>query len=153
LEATGAMPIEFSQEQHPVASLLVVELEALSESIFAVAVGDIGWRLENMPYASVFSARDDNKLVGFKAGYAMSQSKYYSWLGGVRQDYRRQGIASELMRLQHIWLCEQGFQVIETSANEENITMAAANLRHGFVACGIRREPHRVQVLFNKSLI
>lgn len=147
------MPIEFIQELLPVESRLVAELQELSEVVFSVPVYDIEWRLENMPCASVFSARCGSKLVGFKAGYAMSQTKYYSWLGGVHEEFRRQGIASELMRLQHEWLRVRGFQVIETSANQENAFMAELNLRQGFIACGIRREPHRVQVLFNKSLL
>lgn len=147
------MPIEFIQELHPTDSRLVAELENLSEAVFSEPVQDIDWRLENMPCASVFSARYGNRLVGFKAGYAMSQTKYYSWLGGVHEEFRRQGIASGLMRLQHEWLRERGFEVVETSANQENISMSEANLRQGFVACGIRREPHRVQILFNKSLV
>lgn len=71
---------------------------------------------------------------------------------GVHEELRRQGIASELMRLKHEWLRERGFQV-ETSANQENIAMSATNLRQGFVACCNPREPHRVQTIFNKSLI
>ncbi|NQV14363.1 GNAT family N-acetyltransferase [bacterium] len=43
-------------------------------------------------------AYDGKLAIGFKLGYAIPGTRrYYSWLGGVRKDYRRQGIAQELL--------------------------------------------------------
>ena len=55
------------------------------------------------------------RACAYKIGYAMTQTKYYSWLGGVRPDQRRQGLASELMERQHNWAAAQGYQL--TSEN------------------------------------
>ena len=44
-----------------------------------------------MPEASVFCARAGAALVGFKAGYAVAERKYCSWLGAVHPQWRRQG--------------------------------------------------------------
>ena len=48
------------------------------------------------------------------------------------EGYRRMGIASELMRLQHQWCLGEQFRVIETVANAQNHAMLILNLQHGF---------------------
>ena len=146
------MPIEYKVQLPPFDEALFQAATSLCEVVFNQSVKDIGWRLESMPCPSVICARASGQLVGFKAGYAMSQSKYYSWLGGVHPNSQRQGIASRLMELQHEFLDAQGFEVIETAADEDNTSMSQANLKHGFTICGLRNEPHRVQVLFSKRL-
>lgn len=105
-----------------------------------------------MPNASAVCAYIGDELIGFKLGYAMTQTKYYSWLGGVHASARRAGVASKLLELQHHWLRESGYITVETSANQENASMAQLNLKNGFHVCGTRIEPHRVQVLFAKVL-
>jgi hypothetical protein len=56
------------------------------------------------------------------------------------------------MAKQHEWLANCGYQSIETAVNQENIAMAQVNLGSGFEVCGVRSEPHRVQVIFSKQL-
>lgn len=147
------MSIVYSLELPPFSPSLVAELAELCEAVFGLSDLDLQWRLGNMPCPSVFSATSGSQLVAFKAGYAMSQSKYYSWLGGVRPEFRRHGIASKLMESQHQWLQGWEYKCVETAANQENLAMCQLNLKHGFVVCGLRHEPHRVQVLFSKSLV
>lgn len=39
--------------------------------------------------------------VGFKLGYVIENGqRFFSWLGGVHEDYRRQGIAQSLLEMQ-----------------------------------------------------
>jgi GNAT superfamily N-acetyltransferase len=144
--------IDYNIELPPFRAELVAEIAGLCEAVFKEAVSDLQWRLENMPCQTVVCARASGHLVAFKAGYAMSKSKYYSWLGGVHPNVRRQGIASRLMELQHAHVSDRGFETIETAADEGNTGMAQVNLKHGYVVCGIRSKPKRVQVLFSKSL-
>jgi predicted GNAT superfamily acetyltransferase len=108
--------------------------------------------MRHMPDLSVFCALDGEEVVGFKAGYAMTQTKYYSWLGGVLPEYCHKGIASALMSQQHDWLASRNYHAIETAVNQDNYAMAQVNLRHGFEVCGVRTEPHRVQILFSRQL-
>ena len=138
--------------QAPFSRELVAELNALAALVFDEPGFDVSWRLSAMPVASVALARSGAALVGFKAGYAMTETKYYSWLGGVHPDARGQGIARRLMRLQHAWVRERGCALVETAASEENAAMTRLNLQEGFTVCGSRREPGRVQVLFLKTL-
>jgi predicted GNAT superfamily acetyltransferase len=127
-------------------------LAQLGAAVFGAPKADLGWRLEHMPSASVACASEAGRLVGFKAGYATGRHRYYSWLGGVHPDFRRRGIAAELMRRQHAWLRERGFETVETAADRDNLAMIRANLEHGFTVCGLRHKADRVQVLFSRDL-
>ena len=66
-----------------------------------------------MPDATLWQAKTSEQLVGFKAGYAQTRNRYYSWLGAVAPEYRRQGIASQLMASQHEWSIKNGYESIE----------------------------------------
>ena len=83
-----------------------------------------------MPDVSALLAIAAGSIVGYKVGYAKSQRKYYSWLGGVDPEFRRRGIASELMQRQHEWIAARGYTVVETAADQNNTAMAQVNLRH-----------------------
>ena len=52
----------------------------------------------------------------------------------------------------NFWAAEQGYQLIETSANKENVAMARLHLSHGFTVCGTKAETDRIQVLYLKPL-
>ena len=78
------------------------------------------------------SSQKRKSLIGFKIGYEVSSEIFESWRGGVLEGYRRMGIASELMRLQHQWCSGEQFRVIETVANAQNHAMLILNLQHGF---------------------
>lgn len=124
-------------KQAPFSTEFRERLSALIQVIFGRSDADeLDWRLERMPDASVAVAHADDTLVGFKLGYAMTKTRYYTWLGGVHPDFRRQGIASRLMEAQHQWVSGAGFSVIETAAAPENVTMLKLNLAFGFTIIG-----------------
>lgn len=51
--------------------------------------------------------------VGFKLGYVIPQkSAFFSWLGGVHPDYRRQGIAQSLLEKQEAFARMLGMETI-----------------------------------------
>ncbi|WP_247236213.1 GNAT family N-acetyltransferase [Telluribacter sp. SYSU D00476] len=82
-------------------------------------------------------AYDDQRLAGFKMGYRRKPGHFYSWLGGVLPDYRKQGIASELMQRQHHWCQQNGYRTIRTQTMNRWRTMLILNLRHGFDVIGV----------------
>lgn len=79
---------------------------------------------------------DKNRLVGFKLGYRSTSTQFYSWLGGVHPDYRRRGVAQQLMDEQHSWCSANGYMAIETRTWATNTPMIILNLRAGFVIVG-----------------
>ena len=114
------------------------ELHELSSLIFGnVKLEYLRWRMANMPDLSLFQALTSGNLVGFKAGYAVTENRYYSWLGGVHPDFLRKGIASLLMQEQHDWLRQSAYDVVETHVRQENPAMIALNLKYGFEITGM----------------
>jgi predicted GNAT superfamily acetyltransferase len=144
--------ISYRLDLPPFSTRVFDELQALNAEVFdSVAPQYVSWRMSNMPDVSAFLALSADRIVGFKVGYAKSQRKYYSWLGGVDPAFRRRGIASALMAQQHGWIATRGYTVVETSANQENVAMAQVNLQHGFRVCGMLVEANRTQVLYSKT--
>ena len=114
------------------------DLHGLSALIFGnVKLEYLQWRMANMPDLSLFQASTSGILVGFKAGYAVTENRYYSWLGGVHPDFLRRGIASLLMQEQHDWLKQSAYDVVETHVRQDNSAMIALNLKYGFDITGM----------------
>jgi GNAT superfamily N-acetyltransferase len=144
--------IAYSLHQAPFDPSLLRELTQLARAVFNEPTLELEWRLGVMPNATAVLARDDGRLVGFKLGYAMTESKYYSWLGGVHLAARGSGVARQLMRRQHRWLKEMGCSLVETTTDQGNAAMARVNLQEGFAVCGTRSMPGRTQVIYLKQL-
>jgi len=145
------MPIQIAAHFGAPSLELQGAIEALSERVFERPAIDIAWRLGRMPAVSVFTAEREGLLVGFKAGYAVAERRYKSWLGAVHPAWRGRGIAGRLMAAQHGWLLERGFQSVETATRADNTAMARLNGRCGFVVVGARQEPHGRQRLWVKQ--
>lgn len=94
------------------------------------------WRLENMPNATVFIAEDGSKLIGYQVGYATAYNRYYNWLNGVIPEYRRRGIAKELMRYQYEWLQGSHYKSLEVQIEQHNTPMIQLSLDCGFNISG-----------------
>lgn len=75
-------------------------------------------RLASKEQPIVLIAYKGDRPAGFKVAYALSEAPeiLYSWLGGVLPDFRRQGIAEQLMKEQHRVAKEKGFTAIETKS-------------------------------------
>lgn len=129
--------IDVTVQKPPFSAEFMEQLGELSRIVFTRTYPeDLEWRLTRLPEATVTVARAGDALVGFKVGYAVTKDRYYSWLGGVHPDFRRQGVAAQLMEAQHTWLGEAGFSAVETATTPDNRTMLALNMRHGFTVIG-----------------
>lgn len=113
----------------------------LHQSIFSIESIDqvtrsIAYELSSKPKLLILLALSEQKLVGYKIGYEEKSSRFYSWLGGVDVAWRGTGIASELMRKQHEWCRDEGYNVIRTQTKNSWRDMLILNLRHGFDIIG-----------------
>ena len=71
-------------------------------------------------------------LIAFKIGFENEPYVFESWRGGVAKEYRGQGIATQLMKLQHQWCKTNHFRKIITVTNADNTAMMSLNIKHGF---------------------
>ena len=149
---TTVAGMEFEAHLPPFDDRLLGSVRDLAFLVWGEFDLDLQWRLSSMPNPMVLSASSSGHLLAFKCGYALTQTRYYSWLGAVHPDHRRQGLASRLTEMQHAWLAGRAYTAAETAADKDNTAMAALNLRHGFVPHGLRTEPQRIQILYAKQL-
>ncbi len=128
------------------------ELHSLAKQVFGGLSRDkLEWPLSHMPDPSVHIARASG-LVGFKLGYALAPRVYYSWLGGVDEEHRRQGIALRLTRDQHEWARGNGYSEIETGMVPSNTAMLSLNLKAGFQVTGTYTRTSGPRVTMLKEL-
>lgn len=98
-------------------------------------------------------AMDGTRVAGYKIGYEQNQSQFHSWLGGVHPEYRKQGIASEMMRLQHNWCREHGYTSIRTHTKNKWREMLILNIRNGFDVVGTVTEDGLPKIILEKTLV
>ncbi len=108
-------------------------LETIFQSFDEKAMDAI---LENHSGFALHKALVDDTLVGFKLGYQHSLTTFYSWLGGIDPQYRGLGIASDLLKAQHDWCKEKGFQRIQTKTKNKWREMIILNVKAGFDIIG-----------------
>jgi hypothetical protein len=100
---------------------------------------------------SLWTARERGGVVGFKLGHASGPGSFFSWLGGVRTEFRRCGIATALMQLQHRDLRADGFRFVETRTRTDNPSMIVLNLKHGFRIVGCELDALQRHVVLQRK--
>ncbi len=76
--------------------------------------------------ALVLLATADGEPVGFKAGYdRYRDGSWYSWMGGVLEPWRGQGVAQLLLQAQEKWVAEQGYATLYVKTRNRHKRMMA----------------------------
>jgi len=78
-------------------------------------------------------AEKDGELLAFKVGYQDNvPNTFYSWMGGVRPEFRKHGIADALAAYQENWSREKGFKHIYFKTRNRIPAMISFGLSRGF---------------------
>ncbi|MDF2157320.1 GNAT family N-acetyltransferase [Algoriphagus sp. CAU 1675] len=78
-------------------------------------------------------AESKGELLGFKVGYQSDNPNvFYSWMGGVRPEFRKFGVADALAECQETWAKEKGFKSIFLKTRNRFPAMIAFGLKRGF---------------------
>lgn len=112
-------------------AFLLDSIVELHTEIFGAADNLID-KMENKSQLLVITAMSGEKVIGYKIGYALDDTKFYSWLGGVDTDFREFGIGSTLMEKQHQYLREKGYSVVQTKTMNKWRSMLILNIKNGF---------------------
>ncbi|WP_226391010.1 GNAT family N-acetyltransferase [Penaeicola halotolerans] len=114
-------------------------LEQIPEFVALQPIAKFAQRLEGKT-ALILVAYDRDLAVGVKMGYALSDSVFYTWMGGVIPAYRGQGIAQQLADVQVAWVCDQGFETIQLKTRNRFKGMLHFALSDGFDLIGVSKE-------------
>lgn len=133
---------------------LLEKIRIFYQSIFAKTdLEKFSQRINSAEKLFTVLAFSDNDIVGFKLGYQIDPTKFYSWIGGVKSEFRKQGIADELMKRQHLWCKNCGFQIIQTKTKNTFKPMLILNIKHGFDIIQLQRnERNEIKIVLEKSL-
>jgi hypothetical protein len=100
----GTTRYEYKIEAHTnITDKVVHEFLEIFETVFgeSITAETVRMRMKEKSFILAIHASLDQKVVAFKTGYALSPQLFYSWIGGVDPDHRRNGLALRLMSLQH----------------------------------------------------
>lgn len=130
------------------------DLILLAQSIFKTFdQSQFEMNLNDKKNILILAAFDDEKLIGFKMGFELNNTTFYSWLGGIDEKYRGFGIGKELIKEQHLWCETMGYKFIETKTMNSWKTMLILNLNHGFKITGTELSRNlELKILLRKDL-
>jgi GNAT superfamily N-acetyltransferase len=99
-------------------------------------------------------ARLGDLPVGFFLGFELKPAVFFAWFYGVLPEYRRQGIASQLMEAVHSWAQQNDYESIRFECHNQHRPMLHLAIALGYDIVGIRWDPDRGDnlVIFEKVL-
>jgi GNAT superfamily N-acetyltransferase len=99
-------------------------------------------------------ARIGDRPVGFFLGFELKPTVYFAWFYGVLPEFRRQGIASQLMEAVHSWAQQNEYSSIRFECHNQHRPMLHLAIALGYDIVGMRWDPDRGDnlVLFEKVL-
>ena len=110
-------------------------------------------RISEQPKLFTILAFHDEQLIAFKIGYPYNKTTFYSWIGGVHQDYRTQGIASKLAEMQEAYAKTNGFHKLLTKSMNTYKPMMILNLKNGFdIVKFYTNTKGQTKIVFEKDL-
>ena len=91
---------------------------------------------------------DEERPVAYKVGYAETDRRFYSWIGGVLPGYRRRGIARELLHYQEDWCFGKGFSEITVWSENRYRSMVLFLIQEGYDIAAVSVDG---KILFRKQ--
>jgi GNAT superfamily N-acetyltransferase len=88
-------------------------------------------------------ARVKERPVGFFLGFELKPLVFFGWFWGVVADYRRQGIASQLMDAVHEWARQNEYESIRFECHNQHRPMLHLAIAKEYDIVGIRWDPDR----------
>jgi GNAT superfamily N-acetyltransferase len=99
-------------------------------------------------------ARIKDQPVGFFMGFELKPTTFFAWFYGVLPDFRRAGIATQLMEAVHDWCREQEYESVRLECHNSARSMLHLAIALEYIVAGIRWDPDRGDnlVIFEKTL-
>lgn len=85
----------------------------------------------------------DERPVGFYTGFELKPTVFFSWLYGVLPEFRRVGIASQLMDAVQSWVAQHGYASVRFECHNQHRAMLHLAIANEYDFVGIRWDPDR----------
>ena len=124
-------------------SASIAEVVALSDQIPELTnpyrAEEYRRRLDGVPHL-VLLAEVAGQAAGFKVGYER-EGYWYSWMGGVHPNFRRQGVALALAKEQEKWARKQGYSHVTFKTLNRHQGMLLFAIGRGFQIIRVDERP------------
>ena len=121
---------------------LALQIPEFSDPVYAEKLTR---RLKGVP-SLILIAYWNAQPAGIKIGYEREpDGSFYSWIGAVLRDYRKQGIACALAERQEAWAKDQGYTHIRFKTRNCFKAMQSFALSRGFDIIGYEPREERPQ--------
>lgn len=99
-------------------------------------------------------ARIGREAAGFYIGFELKPAVHFAWMVCVLQEFRRMGIASQLMQAAQAWARDQRYISIRFECNNTHRAMLHFGISENYEIVGIRWDPDTAQnlVIFERLL-
>lgn len=96
----------------------------------------------------------EHKIVGFKFGYIIPDTRtFFSWLGGVKTEFRRQKIGKTLLLRQEQHALDMGLARIYFTSYDRYPEMIAMGKKQGYVCIRSQPDEGETKYWFEKRLV
>ncbi|MCD8817349.1 GNAT family N-acetyltransferase [Mammaliicoccus sciuri] len=100
----------------------------------------------------ILVAYKEKAIVGYKIGYEMDRSTFYSWLGGVEKNNRNHGIAQKLMDKQVSILKSKRYEKIQTKSFNKWKSMLILNIKNDFQIRNCYPDNNDLAIILEKDI-
>jgi GNAT superfamily N-acetyltransferase len=128
-------------------------LLTVPEFTTAPTVEEVAERLSGREVVAFAAVDDRDAVVGVKLGYGLDGQVFYSWLGGVAADVRRQGVARLLLDAQEAHVAAAGWSTIQVKSMNRYPAMLRLLIGAGYQIVGTEGSGDGLKVLFTRDLI
>ena len=146
--------MDFVQIEGPVHRGLLKQIHHLqSELLVPVEFEEFEYEYQSKTHLLNQLVFVNDELIAYKIGHEKKQNTFYSWQGGVKKEYRGQGLASRLLEIQHRWAEDKGYKTILTHSENHYKDMMVLNLNFGYDVRGTFLNSRGVtKIVFEKEL-
>ena len=117
-------------------------------------VGSFRRRVEGRRGVLILIAQLERRPVGFLSALELKPDTHFGWLCGVLPEFRRHGIASQLLEAHEAWARQEGYELLRFECYNRHRPMLHTAITHGYNIVGIRwdGQHHDNLVIFEKDL-
>lgn len=119
----------------------MVQIEqAIPEFSSPKKLADIKLRLADKRHLLLI-AYHNSEPIGYKLGYALNDTTFYSWLGAVVPNHRGQGLAQKMLLQQESWLQQHGFTAVQVKTMNRFRAMLAMLVKNNYAIIDLEKAP------------